>query len=815
MPGKPDIPMHKQISLKNKIIFIVAGFIFVFGLSALVFVFFSAQVGFNSLRQEDVKTNIVAQTRDIDRVFMQVDRVVAHIAEQEDIMRYLQGAPRPQDAAIIAMLMHHNAEQMFDPLYILDRTGVVVASLDPALTGNNYGFRNYAVAALRGESAVKFVIDATVGAPGYYVSRPVIARDGAILGVVVGKISANLVEGVIMDSALGRGHMMIIDRDGIIVYTDRNGWLYHTIGALSDKDRARIAAEKSFSDLPLTSLPYDPVLDAIRNQSASPVAFDLFDSVDRDTKLFVVSAISNTGLFFVFEEGTQALAAPLLRIVVILSIVILLAMLFAILFTYLTVNRFLSPLARLKLAVANMRAGNFDEQVQIHTGDELEDVGEQFNAMAGRLKSSYADLERTVAEKTNQLSVKLADIEHKNVEMRDTQRAILNVLEDSRVLEMQLQEERNRLQEILSSMGEGLFVVGRDLRIVLINPIATRILGIGADALKGAFLPDIINLYKGKNKVSEGDRFLYRVVNDGATISVDSKDDFYWEVRGGRRFALGLVAAPISEKGFAGAVVIFRDLTREKNLDDAQASFISITSHQLRTPLTSIKWFLEMLMDGDYADPLTAKQREFVDLAYQAGGKMTGIINLLLQIARVESGRLKIVPVPTDLKQLTEIIVASFGNALALRKQTVTIRTIPESLPAIPVDVDVIEQVIQNLLSNANRYANENSEIVVSIEAGRIERGREVITYAVADQGIGISKEAADRIFEKFYRADNALRAVPEGSGLGLSLVKTLVEGWGGTIWFESEESKGTTFFFTIPIEGMLPHAGEVGIKVA
>jgi len=125
------------------------------------------------------------------------------------------------------------------------------------------------------------------------------------------------------------------------------------------------------------------------------------------------------------------------------------------------------------------------------------------------------------------------------------------------------------------------------------------------------------------------------------------------------------------------------------------------------------------------------------------------------------------------------------------------------------MDQDMLWQVVQNLLSNANRYAPSESTIFVEI----VEKGEE-IEYAVRDTGIGIPKDQQSRLFEKFFRADNAVSAVPEGSGLGLSLVKILVEGWGGRIWFESEQNKGTTFHFTVPIHGMKAKEGEVKLTV-
>jgi|GEM_PF-5652436 signal transduction histidine kinase len=245
-----------------------------------------------------------------------------------------------------------------------------------------------------------------------------------------------------------------------------------------------------------------------------------------------------------------------------------------------------------------------------------------------------------------------------------------------------------------------------------------------------------------------------------------------------------------------------------KKLDEAKSSFISIASHQLRTPLTSMKWFSEMLMDGD-AGAITEDQKHFVENIYESANRMVELVNLLLQLARVEAGRLKIEPKATDLKELTEAVQATLKTDLDKKSQKFEIRVEPDPLPMIPLDQEIVWQVIQNLSTNAMRYSPAGKTILVNISV----KG-EFVQYSVKDEGIGIPEGERDRIFERFFRADNALKLVPEGSGLGLSLAKSLVEEWGGRTWFETELNKGTTFFFTIPVKGMAAREGEVKISV-
>jgi signal transduction histidine kinase len=154
-------------------------------------------------------------------------------------------------------------------------------------------------------------------------------------------------------------------------------------------------------------------------------------------------------------------------------------------------------------------------------------------------------------------------------------------------------------------------------------------------------------------------------------------------------------------------------------------------------------------------------------------------------------------------------VALSLKANLDAKSHKVTIASDPSDLSPVPVDQEIFWQVVQNLLSNSIRYSPEGSVITVSM----VKKG-DVIEYSVKDRGIGIPDEEKPRIFEKFYRAENALKYVPEGSGLGLALVRSLVEGWGGRIWFESKEGQGTTFTFTLPVSGMERRQGEVSIAI-
>ena len=413
-------------------------------------------------------------------------------------------------------------------------------------------------------------------------------------------------------------------------------------------------------------------------------------------------------------------------------------------------------------------------------------------------------------EKREKLEQTVAELEKANKELESTKAAVLNLLEDGRALDEQLKKERDRAQAIISSMDEGLFVVDKEYKVVLMNKAAEKLLGIPAIDAVGKDLTGLVSIFKDGKELPQNERPVGKTLQSGEQIAYGLGDNVQAVARSGTKFFIALSTVPLLGSGgtVTGAMVIFRNINEEKKLDDAKTGFISIASHQLRTPLTSMRWFSEMLLAGD-AGALNEEQKHFVERVYQGTDRMIDLVNLLLQIARVEGGRIKIEPVRIDFKTLTNGVALTLKAILDKKMQTVEVTADADPLPLILMDQEVVWQVVQNLLSNASRYSPEKAVIKVSIST----KGS-MLEYAVKDSGIGIPKDQQAGIFEKFFRAENALKTVPEGSGLGLSLVKSLVEEWDGKVWFESEENKGATFYFTVPRSGMKKRAGEVGLKV-
>jgi PAS domain S-box-containing protein len=370
-----------------------------------------------------------------------------------------------------------------------------------------------------------------------------------------------------------------------------------------------------------------------------------------------------------------------------------------------------------------------------------------------------------------------------------------------KVIEMEMEKARD--EAILEGVGEGMIVTDGQGKILVVNRGTEVMLGIIGDDLKNKIVFDMYDLYdKEGNIVPLISRPIYITLQTGKKAG----GVFEFHHKNGMIFSLDISVNPVIQAGRTiGAVAILRDVTEQKAVDRMKTEFISLASHQLRTPLSAIRWFAEMLVAGD-AGKLNPEQEDFAKNIYDSIERMTQLINSLLNIARVESGRIMIAPVPTDIRAMVEGIAKELEQSILQKELRFTINT-TESLPKINIDPRLIRQVYFNLLTNAIKYTPKGGEVTVSFS----QKWGNIISQIV-DTGYGIPKNQQSHVFQKFFRGDNAARKETVGTGLGLYLTKAIVEASQGRIWFLSEENKGTIFWFTLPVAGTPAKKGDVSL---
>ncbi len=358
----------------------------------------------------------------------------------------------------------------------------------------------------------------------------------------------------------------------------------------------------------------------------------------------------------------------------------------------------------------------------------------------------------------------------------------------------QQQIEAQRAKAILDSVADGILVTDAQGQITLFNPSAERLLGIQARDVLGRPLEHFLGLFgpaarQWMEAIQRWSREAEVSQQDVAETQIEMEDGRVLSVR---------LAPVFLQREFLGTVSVIRDITHHIEVDRMKSAFVANVSHELRTPLTAIKGYVEVLLSGMAGD-LTERQRHFLNIILNHADRLINLVNDLLDLSRLEAGRIRLQPERLELEPLIRDLVRDFRRRVEKENRQLTLkREIEPDLPPVYADPKRTEQILANLLENAVRYTPDGGTIWVS--ARRYDD--QYVVVAVKDTGIGIPPEDQDKIFERFYRGQHPLVLATPGTGLGLPIVRQLVEMQGGRIWLESTgvPGEGTTFYFTIPI---------------
>ncbi len=357
--------------------------------------------------------------------------------------------------------------------------------------------------------------------------------------------------------------------------------------------------------------------------------------------------------------------------------------------------------------------------------------------------------------------------------------------------ERKLEREKIFTNAVITSLLDGLVFIDNNNKIVLINPPIEKIFNIKKAELENKFLTDDF-------KDSGAKKFLEVVSYTPQTPKESLEKGFVNEVTllSPERMTFQVITTPVVDSQHVplGYMKVFHDVTRAREIDRLKSEFISVASHQLRTPLSSVKWTLKMMLDGDMGK-LTEEQIEFLSRSYETNERMIHLVNDLLNVSRIEEGRMELKTEWVQIEDLIEKVKNEIQGEITDRKIKFILKT-PQKVPKVFIDPTKIYLVIQNLLDNAVRYTLPGGQVTISIDYDKIK-----MKVSVSDSGVGIPKEEQMRVFSRFFRAENVVRLQTEGTGLGLFIVRNIVEKHGGQVGFKSKEGKGSTFYFTLPLK--------------
>ncbi len=367
-----------------------------------------------------------------------------------------------------------------------------------------------------------------------------------------------------------------------------------------------------------------------------------------------------------------------------------------------------------------------------------------------------------------------------------------------------VEERRRELEAILRGIGDGVIVADPDLSLLLMNPVATRIFSVRPDVTSSLPLFDVVPhqelLALFQDALNGEEEAIVREISlspsgDGEA-SANREEDEEGMVRLGREDAAiyQALASPIfgADGNVRGVVTVLRDITSQKELERMKSNFLSVVSHELKTPLHSIKGFVDIILMGKTGQ-ISETQADFLGTVRDQTAHLQNLISDLLEFSRLESGQVKLRLTDVSMAEVARAVIEKL-KPLADQGQIEMICHAPPEVPALQADGTRIEQVLTNLVHNAIKFTPAAGTVTVSVtDIG------DQIQVAVADTGIGIPASELHRIFDRFYQVDSSSTRHYRGTGLGLTICKHIVEYHHGRIWVESEEGRGSTFTFVLP----------------
>lgn len=722
------------------------------------------------------------------------------IAVRTRVVEYLEQPSEVRHDELVSIFDQYPKDNPdYLAVYLLDASGSAVISTDRSLVGNNYAFRAYFQNAISGTPYMDAVYGVTTNQLGFYFAYPVVGTNGTPIGVMAAKRAPESVyQNIITADMLDGGSVMVTDEYGIIIHSNKEERLFQSIGPLSEEQRAVIAEKKRYGTKETPSSHYVQLQEYITQKRQSGV-FDFHNEDNNKHELLSIQKVGSYPFYFVYEIDVSYLEVIALQIVGILLLMVVICVVLAMILMSNLMKKMLLPLTTLKNIAERASGGDINQEITLTTHDEFESVAIAFTTMFSKLREFTGSLDKKVKEQT-------ASLEEKAKELEDKQKAMLNVLEDinaEKTKSQMLAEDLQKFKLAVVHASDHIVITDPEGIVLYANEAVSQITGFSTDEVIGNKVGS--KMLWGGQMATDVYRVFWKTIKEEKKVFIG---EFTNHRKNGQEYIAEAHVAPILDDN--GNVRFFvgieRDITHAKEVDRMKTEFISLASHQLRTPLSAMKWFGEMLLAGD-AGTLTPEQKEYIGNIDASNERMIALVNSLLNISRIESGRIIIDPKPTNIEALVQSVVKELKMQFEEKKLQL-VMSIHTGLPTIMLDPKLIFEVYKNLLTNAIKYTPVGGEITILVS----KKGDTLLSQ-VTDTGYGIPKVEHKRVFERFYRGQNIIKLETDGTGLGLYLVKAIIDSSGGKIWFESEEGKGTTLWFSLPMSGMKKKEGEVTLN--
>ena len=431
--------------------------------------------------------------------------------------------------------------------------------------------------------------------------------------------------------------------------------------------------------------------------------------------------------------------------------VILIGIIPAVLLSFLFAELLAKPVRQMRDAALEMAHGNFKNRFRKGGHGEFHEINDALDQIAGKL-----------------------------------QQVISQHLSEMELIEA----ERGKLRTVLNSMSDGVFALDRAGRIILFNKAASELTGRTIEEVAGQLAEKVMPFRRNGELIMT--RWL--ALGAGTESKVGEWKGLELYTATGESLYVDVRARVLKDdpNGIA-ALITFHDLTKTHQLEEMKVDFVALAAHELRTPLTEIKGYLDILHHE--AKGLSKANQLFLTKSIESANQLSGLMHNLLNVSRIEHNELGYQPMPMDYLDFLATVTEEMQVHAKTQNRTVTLN-LPNRLPQVVADSGALREVVVNLVQNAIAHTARKTGIITISATKKADE----IETTVADNGSGIPADAIPHLFTKFYRV-NEMNSATRGTGLGLYICKSIIEAHGGAIWVESEEGKGTTFSFRIPVK--------------
>lgn len=424
----------------------------------------------------------------------------------------------------------------------------------------------------------------------------------------------------------------------------------------------------------------------------------------------------------------------------------------------------IKPVLNLSAISKIIATGNLGQRVKISGLSEVKELGRNFNHVIGNLVSGMQNMANSL----------------KNEKLKEKQLA-----ENLR----EMDKAKSKDEALLGSIGDGVVAIDDQGKIILFNSAASKMIGMDQDVAVGRPYNLTLKFQSEEDKSPISD-FINAVLK-GEKLTGNNR---MMLIRtNGEMLPVLHTTSPIlnSQKQITGVVVILKDITQERELEKLKDEFVSLASHELRTPMTAIKGLISMIFEGDYGSVSDSLKDPLTDIA-KSTERLIQLVNDMLDVSRIESGRIKFTLTELSVPELAAEVEGML-RPLAEQKN-VRLEVISSPLNKVSADSDKVKEILINLANNALKFTDQGSVTISFRPNGRYAY------ISVTDSGIGISKENQEKLFEKFSQIGSSQNGRPPGTGLGLYISREFARRMGGELWIErSEPGQGSTFTFALP----------------